>query len=285
MEPFLSVIIPAYNEAERIGPSLERILSFLSSQAFSSEVIVVNDGSKDTTSAVVAGHAGEFAKAGIALEVITNDPNRGKGYSVKRGVKEARGEIVLFTDADLSSPITEAPKLLDPIAQGQADAAIGSRGLDRRLIGVHQPWLRELRGRLSNVLIRAVTGLPFKDTQCGFKAFRRDLALPAFMLQRIEGFGFDPELLYIAAKHGLATIEVPVVWNHYEGSTVGYFLDSIRALTDLFLIRINDLAGRYPMPEKSLNSRNERAVRSAAAGAKSGSNQGPTFESDDPVKR
>ncbi|HUK89177.1 MAG TPA: dolichyl-phosphate beta-glucosyltransferase [Blastocatellia bacterium] len=285
MEPLLSVIIPAYNEAERIGPSLDSILSFLSSQPYKSEVVVVDDGSSDGTGTVVASHSDQYQKAGIGLRVLTNVPNAGKGYSVKRGVKEARGEIVLFTDADLSSPITEAPKLIDPIRHGSTDVVIGSRGLDRSLIGVHQPGLRELRGRVSNLLIRMMTGLPFKDTQCGFKAFRRKEALPAFLQQRIKGFGFDPELLFILAKHGLRSIEVPVVWNHCEGSKVGYFLDSLKCLTDLFVIRLNNIAGRYPTPGESdlaIGSASAMPARAAANAAKQG---GGAITTDDPVKR
>jgi|HubBroStandDraft_6_1064221.scaffolds.fasta_scaffold32052_5 dolichyl-phosphate beta-glucosyltransferase len=289
MEPQLSVIIPAYNEKERIGPSLESILSFLTSLHCSAEVIVVDDGSTDGTAAVVAEHVGQFSKSGFGLRVVTNDPNRGKGYSVKRGVIEARGEIVLFTDADLSSPITEAPKLIDPIAQNVADVVIGSRGLDRSLIGVHQPGLRELRGRVSNLLIRMMTGLPFKDTQCGFKAFRRTVAVPAFIQQRVDGFGFDPELLFIADKHGLRIIEIPVVWNHCEGSKVGYFLDSLKALTDLFVIRLNDLMGRYPDPRKAELSPHSPLASRVSAGASGSQQTGAALNAaantDDPAKR
>lgn len=275
MEPLLSIVIPAYNEAERIGPSLEAIRSFLLAQPYSAEVIVVDDGSSDGTGNVVARHTESYRQAGIALRVVTNDPNRGKGYSVKRGVREACGEIVLFTDADLSSPISEAPKLIDPIYRGEADVAFGSRGLDRSLIGVHQPGLRELRGRVSNLIIRMVTGLPFKDTQCGFKAFRREAALPAFIEQRIDGFGFDPELLFIARKHGLRLIEIPVVWNHCDGSKVGYFLDSIKVLSDMFAIRLNDLSGKYPLPASADSSAQSDLARSAATSERPGSSTTP----------
>src|SRR5262245_27490270 len=249
MELNLTVVIPAYNEASRIGASLDAILRFASSQTYSTEVIVVNDGSADLTSEIVMSHVDEYSKAGIDLRLVTNDPNRGKGYNFKKGVTEARGEIVLFTDADLSSPISEAPKLIQPIEHGEADLVFGSRALDRSLIAIRQPPLRDFGGRIFNLLMRLITGLPFKDTQCGFKAFRRDLALPAVKLQRIEGFGFDPELLYIARKRGLKLLEVPVAWSHSEGSRVSFIRDSLKMFADLVLIRLNDVNGRYPIPE------------------------------------
>jgi dolichyl-phosphate beta-glucosyltransferase len=247
----LSIVIPAYNEESRIGASLDAILDFASHQPVTTEVIVVNDGSRDLTAQVVTSHIEAFRIAGIELRVLTNDPNRGKGYSVKRGVTEARGEIVLFTDADLSSPISEAPKLIQPIEERVAELVFGSRALDRTLIAVRQPLLRDLGGRVFNLLMRLITGLPFKDTQCGFKAFRRDLALPAVKLQRTERFGFDPEFLYIAHKHGLKLLEVPVVWSHSEGSQVSFVRDSIKMFGDLILIRLNDLRGRYRVIARS----------------------------------
>src|SRR5262249_33448163 len=249
MELNLSIVIPAYNEEARIGASLDAILDFLSSQPFRTEVIVVNDGSTDLTADIAGSHHEDYRAVGIDLRLLTNDPNRGKGYSVKRGVTEARGEIVLFTDADLSSPISEAPKLIRPIEHGEADLVFGSRALDRSLIAIRQPPVRDFGGRIFNLLMRIITGLPFKDTQCGFKALRRDLALPAVRLQRVEGFGFDPELLYIARKHGLKLLEVSVAWSHSEGSRVSFIRDSLKMFADLVLIRLNDVKGRYPMPD------------------------------------
>ncbi len=246
---FLSIVIPAYNEEKRIGRSLDDVLSFLETQPYRAEVMVVDDGSSDGTAQAGAHRALRYREAGHELHVLTNRPNRGKGYSVKRGLTEASGEIVLFTDADLSSPITEAPKLIDPIATGRADVTFGSRALNRELIGVHQPRMRELGGTVFNMLMRTVTGLRFKDTQCGFKAFRRELALPVFRLQSIDRFGFDPEVLYIARKRGLRLLEVPVVWNHCEGgelqNKLNYIHDSVNMFADLIRIRFNDLAGRY----------------------------------------
>lgn len=245
MDCFLSIVIPAYNEQRRIGRSLDDILAFLKTQTYRAEVIVVDDGSSDRTAASVAERIPEFQKSGHELRVLTNDPNRGKGYSVKRGLTEARGEIVLFTDADLSAPITEAPKLIDPISSDSADVAFGSRALNRELIGVRQPIFRDFGGRAFNFFMKMITGLRYKDTQCGFKAFRREPALAVFKLQSIERFGFDPEVLYIARKRDLRLLEVPVVWNDSEGSTVNYASDSIKMFVDLLRIRLNDVGGRY----------------------------------------
>jgi len=256
MACFLSIVIPAYNEENRVGRGLDDLLRFLLTQAYKAEVIVVDDGSSDQTANRVKERIPEFHAAGHQLRVLTNNPNRGKGYSVKRGLTEANGEIVLFSDADFSSPITEASKLLDPIAEGRADVAFGSRALNPELIGVHQPRMREIGGAVFNLLMRTITGLQFKDTQCGFKAFRRPAALPVFSVQRIERFGFDPEVLYIARKQGNRLIEVPVIWNHCEGgelqNKLNYVLDSINMFVDLIRIRLNDVLGRYDNPPAEL---------------------------------
>jgi glycosyltransferase involved in cell wall biosynthesis len=245
----LSIIIPAYNEEKRIGRSLDVILEFLESAPYRAEVIVVDDGSKDATAQTVVDRAARYCEAGHELRVLTNAPNRGKGYSVRRGVGEARGDIILFTDADLSSPITEAPKLIGPIVAGQADVTFGSRALKPDLIGLHQPRMREFGGKVFNLFMRAITGLKFKDTQCGFKAFRRESARLVFALQRIERFGFDPEVLYIARKQSNRLLEVPVEWNHCEGgelqNKLNYMRDSVNMFADLIRIRVNDLSGRY----------------------------------------
>jgi glycosyltransferase involved in cell wall biosynthesis len=259
----LSIIIPAYNEEKRIGRSLDEILNFLSQQRYLAEVIVVDDGSGDGTAEVVESRAEQYRAAGYDLRVITNDPNRGKGYSVKRGIGNARGEIILFTDADLSSPISEAPKLIDPIAEGRSDFTFGSRALNRKLVGVHQSFIREMGGRTFNVFVRAITGLKYKDTQCGFKAFRREQALPVFRMQRIERFGFDPEVLYIARKRGLRLTEVAVKWNHVEESKVSYFSDSMNMFIDLARIRFNDLLGRYDNAPAGSHFEEQQAAESA----------------------
>lgn len=250
MSLLLSIIIPAYNEEQRIAPSLDKILQFLSSNSYGAEVVIVNDGSSDNTASYVLSRVEEFLSAGIDLRLLTNKPNRGKGYSVKRGVKESRGEIALFTDADLSSPITEAPKLIEPILNNQADVTFGSRALNRKLIGERQPLYRDFGGRIFNFLLQTITGLEFQDTQCGFKAFRRLESLPVFEMQSIERFGFDPEALFIAKKIGLRLLEVPVIWNDVEGSKVNYLTDSPKMFLDLFKIRFNDINGRYDKVEK-----------------------------------
>ncbi len=247
----LSIIIPAYNEEQRIAPSLDKILQFLSSSSYTAEIVIVNDGSSDHTARYVVSRVEEFLSAGFDLRLLTNQPNRGKGYSVKRGVKESRGEIALFTDADLSSPISEAPKLLEPIIENRTDVTFGSRALNRKLIGERQPLYRDFGGRIFNFLLQTITGLEFQDTQCGFKAFRRIESLPIFEMQSIERFGFDPEVLFIAKKIGLRLLEVPVVWNDVEGSKVNYLTDSPKMFLDLFKIRINDMKGRYDKVEKA----------------------------------
>jgi glycosyltransferase involved in cell wall biosynthesis len=239
--PPLSIVIPAYNEAKRISRTLETLQEYLESKGWAAEVIVVNDGSSDDTVAVVRSFVSRWG----ALKLVDNGGNLGKGFSVRNGALGAQGDIVLFTDADLSAPIAEAPKLIDPIAAGECDVTFGSRAVDRSLIGVHQSTFRETSGRIFNLFVQALTGLPFKDTQCGFKAFRRSAARPVFERQTIVGFGFDPEILYIAKKRGLRLREIPVRWDHVEGSTVRFLRDSSRMFLDLLRIRWNDFCRKY----------------------------------------
>jgi len=239
--PQLSIVIPAYNEAKRISRTLETLQKYLECTNWTSEVIVVNDGSSDETAAIVESYRDRWP----ALRLIENDGNRGKGFSVRNGALGAQGEVVLFTDADLSAPITEAPKLIDPIANGACDVTFGSRAVDRSLIGVHQSSFRETSGRIFNLFVQGLIGLRFKDTQCGFKAFRRRAAGPVFERQTIMGFGFDPEILYIAKKRGLRLREIPVRWDHAEGTKVRFLQDSCRMFLDLLQIRWNDLRGKY----------------------------------------
>ncbi len=237
----LSVIIPAYNEASRIIQTLETIQDYFRENNDEVEVIVVDDGSRDNTAAIVE----QLSERWNQLRLIRNPGNLGKGYSVRNGVLQAKGEIVLFTDADLSAPITETPKLIDPIRRNLCDISFGSRAIDRSLIGVHQSAMREFSGRIFNLLVQMLTGLSFKDTQCGFKAFRREPVVSVFEQQRIMDFGFDPEILYIARKRGLRLLEVPVKWSHVEGTKVHFLKDSIRMFLDLIVIVWNDLTGRY----------------------------------------
>jgi len=242
--PELSIVIPAYNEEKRLGRSLARIRDYFAGHApglEGIEILVVDDGSTDATARVAEDCAGEMRY----LRVLANGTNRGKGYSVRRGVLEARGRLVLFTDADLSSPIEESEKLLCALADGH-DVAIGSRALDRSLIAVRQSRFREWAGIIFNRMVRLLTGLPFEDTQCGFKAFVRERCRIVFEQQRIERFGFDPEILFLARRHGLRAVEVPVRWAHDPGTKIQMLRDSLRMFTDLLCIRWNWLLGRYP---------------------------------------
>jgi glycosyltransferase involved in cell wall biosynthesis len=240
--PHLSIVIPAYNEENRIGRTLTETFDYLSVQNYSSEVIVVNDGSTDHT----VREARKFeARVGGRLRLIENPGNRGKGYSVRNGMLKAEGEIVLFFDADLATPTSEIPKVVEPIVENRYDVVFGSRALDRSLIGTHQSFFREAVGRVGNLIQFAFTGLRFKDTQCGFKAFRREAAQSIFRLQRIDGFGFDPEILFIAKKLGWRLLETPVRWNHIEGSKLNPITAPIKALVEVSTIRWNNLLGKY----------------------------------------
>jgi dolichyl-phosphate beta-glucosyltransferase len=243
-QPELSIVIPAYNEGARLGRGLERIRDYFASQPLGSagiEIVVVDDGSTDNTAEIAREHAREFP----CLRLVSNGRNRGKGYSVRHGMLEARGRIALFTDADLSAPIEESDKLLAAIRAGN-DVAVGSRALDRSLIFARQSRLREAAGIIFNALMRLFTGLAIQDTQCGFKAFVRERCKIVFEQQRIAGFGFDPEVLFLAQRHGLRTHEVPVRWAHDPGTKVHMIRDSLLMFGDLVYIRWNWLLGRYP---------------------------------------
>lgn len=237
--PELSIVIPSYNEEQRLEPTLEKIANYIQSQRPHTEVIVVDDGSTDRTAAVAESWRGRIDQ----LRVVSNGRNRGKGFSVRHGSLEAHGEIVLFTDADLSSPIEEGEKLL--AALQTHDVAIGSRAVDRRLIEQHQSVFREFAGIIFNRIVRIILRLPFVDTQCGFKAFRRERSKIIFEQQTIERFGFDPELLYLARHHGLSTVEVPVRWAHSPATKVSMMRDSLQMFLDVFVIRWNAIEGRY----------------------------------------
>ncbi len=238
--PQVSIVIPAYNEEKRLGRTLEQVLSCVRERGWDAEVLVVDDGSTDDTVGVVQ----HLQKQHPQLFLIENHGNRGKGYSVRNGLLQASGEIVMFTDADLSSPIEEAEQLFEAIDAG-ADVVIGSRWLDRQKQTKHQPLYRRFFGRCYNWLTRRVMGLPYKDTQCGFKAFRREAAQSIFRLQTIERWGFDPEILFIAQKLGLRIIEVPVTWGHDERSRISYLRDGTQMLREMMEIRSNSLRGRY----------------------------------------
>jgi len=236
----LSIIVPSYNEELRLPLSLDRIAAYVAESGRSAEVLVVDDGSKDGTAAVAAAYTNRIAN----LRVLKNGENRGKGYSVRHGMVEAKGAVVLFTDADLSAPIEEADKLL--AAMGEYDVAIGSRAMDRSLIKVHESAFREFAGIVFNKIVQIVLRLPFVDTQCGFKAFRREPCRIIFEQQKIERFGFDPELLYLARHHGLKSVEIPVRWSHSPATKINMMRDSIQMFLDVFTIRWNALRGCYP---------------------------------------
>lgn len=236
----LSIIIPSYNEEARLPGTLQRIAEYLPTLKLRTEVLVVDDGSTDRTAAVAESFHGKLT----GLRVLSNGTNRGKGYSVRHGMLEAQGDMVLFTDADLSAPIEEAEKLLGPLNNGY-DVALGSRAMDRSLISTRQSIFRETAGIIFNKIVRMVLRLPFVDTQCGFKAFRRERCRIIFEQQRIEGFGFDPELLYLARHYGLLAIEIPVRWGHSEATKVNMLGDSLKMFADIFTIRWNAMSGRY----------------------------------------
>jgi dolichyl-phosphate beta-glucosyltransferase len=237
----LSIVIPAYNEERRLPSTLDVVLAWLDATPYrDAEVLVVDDGSADGTAAVVERRAPEEPR----LRLVRNPGNCGKGYAIRHGMLEAKGDWILFSDADLSAPIGELPKLLTAAQEQGAAIAIGSRALDRSLIGVHQSQWREMSGIVFNRLMRLITGLPFADTQCGFKLFRRDAARRVFPLQRLDGFSFDVEDLFVARTLGIPTIEVPVRWNNVEGTKVG-LMQGIASFLDLLRIRWNWLQGHY----------------------------------------
>jgi len=245
--PKVSIIVPAFNESARLGGSLTKILQYLNERREAAELIVVDDGSTDSTAAI----AGEAIRDSGRVEsrLVRYEPNRGKGYAVRLGLLEARANIALFSDADLSTPITEVPKLAEPIKTGEYDLTFGSRALDRRLIGVHQPWRREQGGRVFNLIVRLATALPFWDTQCGFKAFRMSVCRPLIEAAQIDRFGFDVELIYLAHLAQLRLREIPVRWDHSAGgpldTSANYSRDSVRMINEVRRIRREVDRGTY----------------------------------------
>lgn len=239
--PSLSIVIPAYNEGERLGPTLDRVLSFIVEHPWESEIVVVNDGSGDDTAEIVRNYAG---KSGGIVRLVENPGNHGKGYSVRNGVLNSNGDIILFTDADLSAPIEEAVKLISALDYG-ADIAIGSRWARSELQTQRQSLTRQAMGRVFNGFLRVLLFLDFKDTQCGFKAFRRAAARALFPLQRIERWGFDPEILFLARRRGFRVAEVPVRWGHDTRTRINPVMDGTRMLADMARIRWYSLSGKY----------------------------------------
>lgn len=250
---FLSIIIPAYNEEKRLAATLEKIGQFLTTKTYSSEVLVVDDGSTDTTLEVASQYIKNFEALGISLRIVKNPVNSGKGYTIRNGMLQAVGEIAIFTDADLSTPITELDKLIAPIIAREKDIVFGSRALAESHITTHQPTIRELAGRIFNRLMKLITGLPYQDTQCGFKAFHRSKTSWVFEKQKILGFGFDVEVLFIAQKHGLRCLEVPVIWADVAGTKVSMF-KGLLAFLELILIRWHYLLGHYTPSSKAVST-------------------------------
>ena len=240
LPPTYSIVIPAYNESARLGASLEKVLAYVHAQGWDAEVIVVNDGSGDDTAEIVR----RFAAKDPILKLLDNPGNRGKGYSVRNGVLQAQGRLILFSDADLSSPIEEAPKLLNALEAG-ADIAIGSRWLHAETQTQRQPLHRQLFGRIFNLLLRVSLGLQFADTQCGFKAFKRAAALAIFPLQKIERWGFDPEILFLARKMGFKVQEVPVVWGHSGGARINPVVDGAKMFQEMLRVRWYSITNQY----------------------------------------
>lgn len=244
MQPLsYSIVIPAYNESERLRDSLEKIVVFLAEQGWPAEVLVVNDGSRDNTADIIR----QFAARYPFIRLIENPGNRGKGYSVRNGMLQTTGDVVLFSDADLSAPITEAPKLFTEIANG-ADVAFGSRWLIARMQTERQSIMRQVAGRMYNILMRLILGLPYKDTQCGFKAFNRRAIETIFTRQHIERWGFDVELLFLARKFRMKIVEVPVEWAHDDRSKINPLVDGIKMFAEMVSIRWNSLIGKYSVP-------------------------------------
>lgn len=239
----VSIVIPAFDEADRIGESIRKILDYIKQENVRAELIVVDDGSKDRTTEVSRQAFAEFPEA--AAKIIRYDQNRGKGFAVKTGLLEAQFDLALFSDADLSTPIDELPKLIEPIETDEYDVTFGSRALDRSLIGTHQPWRREQGGKVMNLVIRTMSGLPFADTQCGFKAFNMKKFRPLLDVMQIDRFGFDVEFLFVADHNNLRLKEIPVRWNDVEGSKLNIFRDTRRMFVELNTIRKNARKGIY----------------------------------------
>jgi len=226
----LSIVIPAYNEEQRLPQTLQRITDWLGGKSWDhTEILVVDDGSRDKTAKLAESY-------GRGVRLLRNPGNRGKGYAVRHGMLEAEGQWVLYTDADLSAPIEDFDRLCVAATSGNAQVAIGSRAVDRSLVQVRQAAFREYSGRFFNLVMRLTTGLPFRDTQCGFKLFRRDAAQAIFSRQKLDGFSFDVEDLYIAKKLGIPVVEVPVRWSNVEGTKVS-LASGLRSFQDLWLIR------------------------------------------------
>ncbi|MFM8472635.1 MAG: dolichyl-phosphate beta-glucosyltransferase [Candidatus Kapaibacterium sp.] len=227
--PTVSVIIPAFNEAERISSSLEKALDYLRTQTYRWEIIVVDDGSSDDTVRVVRHYEPD-------VRIVALGSNKGKGAAVRAGMLAAKGDVRVFTDADFSTPITELPKVLKELQAG-ADICIGSRRLDPASLKKHQPWYREAIGLMGNKIISAVLFSGIEDTQCGFKGLTAEATEALFSQMRIDGFGFDAEMLFLAKRQRLRIVQVAVDWYNDERSRLNPVRDSLKTLAEVFRIR------------------------------------------------
>jgi dolichyl-phosphate beta-glucosyltransferase len=236
--PFLSIVVPAYNEGRRLPETLPRLVGFVQAQEYSAEVIVVDDGSTDNTASVVEA----IAKGAPFVRLIRNE-HRGKGYAVKTGALAALGDHVFLCDADLSMPIEEVASFLPPALE-EYDVAIGSREVEGAK-RYDEPGLRHVMGRVFNTLVRLLAVRGFQDTQAGFKCFKREAAREMFPYQTMDGFGFDVEILFIAQKRGYRIIEVPINWYYMRNSRVSPISDSVRMVREILQVRLNDWRGLY----------------------------------------
>lgn len=243
MKTDLSIVLPAFDEQDRLGDSIRKILAFIEDEKLNAELIIVDDGSRDNTAKIAEDACA--CSPDVQSKVIRYAQNRGKGYAVKTGLLAASSDIALFSDADVSTPIDEYAKLVDPIRSGEFDVTFGSRALDRTLISTHQPWVREQGGRVINLIVKTMSGLPFLDTQCGFKAFNMVKFRPLLDVMKIDRFGFDVEFLFVANYHKLRLKEIPVRWANVEGSKVNPVRDTRRMFGELALIRKNAKNGIY----------------------------------------
>ncbi|MCX8051808.1 MAG: glycosyltransferase family 2 protein [Chlorobi bacterium] len=228
-QPYVSLIVPAYNEQERIAATLERILDYVRRQAYSWEILVVDDGSRDDTAAIAASFAPQVAVHSLVT-------NRGKGAAVRTGMLLARGRYRVFTDADLSTPIEELEPMLAAFERG-ADVVIGSRRLEPGSIKKHQPWYREIIGIMGNKLVQTLLLPGYEDTQCGFKGCTAEAAIEIFSRATIDGFAFDIEMIYLAERLGFRVEQIPVEWYNDERTRVRAVRDTLRTLRDVFAIR------------------------------------------------